>query len=91
MCEAFQITAAEHADVVALRTPGGAVELTYAEYADRVRAIAAGLYAITPWAIHYARAGWEPAAFLPFTLGGIALLWAGLRDHHLRDLYRSLL
>jgi long-subunit acyl-CoA synthetase (AMP-forming) len=46
MCEAFQITAAEHADVVALRTPGGALELTYAEYADRVRAIAAGLHAI---------------------------------------------
>jgi 4-amino-4-deoxy-L-arabinose transferase-like glycosyltransferase len=43
--------------------------------------LAAGLYAITPWAVHYGRAGWEPAAFLPFTLGGIALLWAGLRDH----------
>jgi 4-amino-4-deoxy-L-arabinose transferase-like glycosyltransferase len=43
--------------------------------------VAAGLYAITPWAVHYGRAGWEPAAFLPFVLGGIALLWVGLRDH----------
>ncbi len=43
--------------------------------------VAAGLYAITPWAVHYGRAGWEPAALLPFTLAGIALLWAGLRDH----------
>ena len=46
-----------------------------------VALLAAGLYAIAPWAIHYGRAGWEPAAFLPFTLAGIALLWVGLRDH----------
>ncbi|HEV7810121.1 MAG TPA: hypothetical protein VGO64_05960, partial [Candidatus Limnocylindrales bacterium] len=45
-----------------------------------VALIAGGLQAITPWAIHFARAGWEPAALLPFTLGGIALLWTGLRD-----------
>ena len=46
MCEVFQITAAEHPDVVALRTPGGETEITYAEYARRVRSIAAGLAAI---------------------------------------------
>jgi long-chain acyl-CoA synthetase len=46
MCEAFQITAAEHPDLIALRTPGGTVEISYAEYADRVKAIAAGLHAL---------------------------------------------
>lgn len=39
------------------------------------------LFAISPWAIHYARAGWEPAAYLPFAIAGIGLLWIGLRDH----------
>jgi long-subunit acyl-CoA synthetase (AMP-forming) len=41
LCEAFQITAAERPDAVALRTPGGAVEISWAEYADRVRRLAA--------------------------------------------------
>jgi long-chain acyl-CoA synthetase len=43
LCEAFQTTASEQADSVALRTPGGGVEITFGEYAQRVRAIAAGL------------------------------------------------
>jgi long-chain acyl-CoA synthetase len=43
LCEAFQITAAENADEVALRTPGNAVAVTWADYAARVRSIAAGL------------------------------------------------
>jgi 4-amino-4-deoxy-L-arabinose transferase-like glycosyltransferase len=42
------------------------------------------LFAISPWAIHYARAGWEPAAFLPFAMAGVGLLWVGLRDHRRR-------
>jgi long-subunit acyl-CoA synthetase (AMP-forming) len=46
MCEAFQITAAEHADLIALRTPGGEVEISWAEYADRVRSISEGLHAV---------------------------------------------
>ena len=46
MCEAFQITAGEHPEVVALRTPGGETEITYREYAERVRSIAAGLAAL---------------------------------------------
>ena len=46
--------------------------------------VAAALFAISPWAIHYARAGWEPAAVLPFTIGGMWLLWVGLRDHRPR-------
>ncbi len=46
VCEAFQMTVEDNADQVALRTPGGAVELTFAEYAERVRAIAAGLHAL---------------------------------------------
>ncbi|MFN8631638.1 MAG: glycosyltransferase family 39 protein [Chloroflexota bacterium] len=36
--------------------------------------VAAALFAVSPWAIHYARAGWEPAAVLPFTIGGMWLL-----------------
>jgi long-subunit acyl-CoA synthetase (AMP-forming) len=46
LCEAFQQTAGRFADRVALRTLGGEVELTWSEYADRVRAVAAGLAAL---------------------------------------------
>jgi long-chain acyl-CoA synthetase len=46
LCEAFQATVAGHADEVALRTADGSVELTFAEYAARVRRIAAGLAAL---------------------------------------------
>src|SRR3954452_3784172 len=46
MCEAFQITVADHADVLALRSPGGALELTWREYGERVRRTAAGLAAL---------------------------------------------
>jgi long-chain acyl-CoA synthetase len=43
VCELFQATAAERADAVALRTPGGEQELSWHEYAGRVERIAAGL------------------------------------------------
>src|SRR3954451_8787873 len=43
MCAAFQVTAAERADKVAIRTKGDDVSITWGEYADRVRRIAAGL------------------------------------------------
>ena len=43
LCEAFQTTAAERPDAVALRTPGDGVSITWAEYAERVPRIAAGL------------------------------------------------
>ncbi len=46
LCEAFQMTAAERPDAVALRTPGGGVEISWAEYAARVRRIAGGLAAL---------------------------------------------
>jgi long-chain acyl-CoA synthetase len=46
VCEAFQFTAAERPDAVALRTPGGGFEITWAEYAERVRRIAGGLAAL---------------------------------------------
>ncbi len=46
MCEAFQLTAAERADQVALRTKGDQVSITFAEYAERVRRLAAGLHAL---------------------------------------------
>jgi len=45
-CELFQHTAASHPDRVALRTAGGAVSITWAQYAARVRDIAAGLAAL---------------------------------------------
>src|SRR5215813_6794445 len=43
LCEAFQATVARYPQQVALRTPGGAVTLTWQQYAGRVRDIAAGL------------------------------------------------
>jgi long-chain acyl-CoA synthetase len=43
LCEAFQTTAAERPDAVALRTPGDGVSITWAEYGQRVPRIAAGL------------------------------------------------
>src|SRR4051812_26813259 len=46
MCEAFQATASERRDEVALRTRGDAVRVTWGEYADRVRRIAAKLHAL---------------------------------------------
>ncbi|MCA1846994.1 MAG: AMP-binding protein, partial [Actinobacteria bacterium] len=46
LCEVFQRVASANADSVALRTVGGSVEITWAEYAHRVRDIAAGLAAL---------------------------------------------
>lgn len=46
LCEAFQITAAERADAVALRTPGDGLVVTWSEYAGHVRRVAAGLAAL---------------------------------------------
>ncbi|MEV6236713.1 fatty acid--CoA ligase FadD11 [Lentzea sp. NPDC051838] len=46
ICEAFQRTAAVDPDAVALRTVGGTQTLTWQEYADEVRAVAAGLSAL---------------------------------------------
>jgi long-subunit acyl-CoA synthetase (AMP-forming) len=43
MCHAFQRTAAARPDAVAIRSLGGAVSITWREYAARVRSIAAGL------------------------------------------------
>ena len=43
LCEAFQRTAAIDPDAIALRTPGGTQTLTWREYADQVRQVAAGL------------------------------------------------
>ncbi len=42
----FQRTVARDPDAVALRTPGDAVSLTWREYGERVRRIAAGLHAL---------------------------------------------
>jgi long-chain acyl-CoA synthetase len=44
VCTAFQATAAAHPHAVALRTKGGEIEITWGEYAERVRRIAGGLH-----------------------------------------------
>jgi long-subunit acyl-CoA synthetase (AMP-forming) len=46
MCEAFQLTATARADQVALRTIEDGVTMTFAEYADKVRRLAAGLHGL---------------------------------------------
>jgi long-chain acyl-CoA synthetase len=46
LCEAFQITAARRGDAVAVRTPDGAVELTYAQLRNEVERVARGLHRI---------------------------------------------
>lgn len=46
MCEAFQRSAARDPDAVALRTPGDTTTLTWRQYADEVRRVAAGLAGI---------------------------------------------
>jgi long-subunit acyl-CoA synthetase (AMP-forming) len=46
ICEAFQLTAAQRPDEIALRTPGGGVEITWRDYSRRVEAIASGLAAL---------------------------------------------
>jgi long-subunit acyl-CoA synthetase (AMP-forming) len=46
MCEAFQITAAERADQVALRTIGDGVSITFGEYSERVRRLAGALHSL---------------------------------------------
>ena len=46
LCAAFQITARERSDAVAVRTPDGAVELTYAQVRDEVERVARGLHRI---------------------------------------------
>src|SRR5215210_887393 len=43
LCHAFQRTAAERPDAVALRDSAGAVSITWRAYAERVEAIAGGL------------------------------------------------
>jgi long-subunit acyl-CoA synthetase (AMP-forming) len=43
MCAAFQVTAAERADAVAIRTKGDDFSITWAEYAERVKKLASGL------------------------------------------------
>jgi long-chain acyl-CoA synthetase len=46
LCEAFQRTVARCGEMTALRTPGGAQEISWREYGDRVRRIATGLAAL---------------------------------------------
>jgi long-chain acyl-CoA synthetase len=43
MCGAFQVTASEFPDRVAIRTKGDAYSITWSEYADQVRRLAGGL------------------------------------------------
>lgn len=43
--------------------------------------LAASIMAILPWDIHYSRVGWEPAALLPFILGGLYLLTLAIKTN----------
>jgi long-subunit acyl-CoA synthetase (AMP-forming) len=43
LCAAFQVTAGEYPDRVALRTKGDEFSMTWGEYAEKVRSLAAGL------------------------------------------------
>ena len=60
VAEAFQLTAAAHPDRVALRLKDDELSLTWAEYADKVRRVAAGLELID--------AGGGPVVPLPLLL-----------------------
>ena len=46
MCEAFQTTAAERLDQVAVRTIRDGASITFGEYAERVRCLAGGLHTL---------------------------------------------
>src|SRR3954470_13957519 len=46
MCGAFQVTAADNPDRVAIRTKGDEFSITWREYAERVQQVAAGLAAL---------------------------------------------
>jgi long-chain acyl-CoA synthetase len=46
MCAAFQVTAAERADKVAIRTKGDELSVTWGEYAGKVKRLAAGFAAL---------------------------------------------
>jgi long-chain acyl-CoA synthetase len=46
MCGAFQVTASERPDQVAIRTKGDELTITWGEYAERVKKLAAGLAAL---------------------------------------------
>jgi len=46
LCEAFQNTVAARGDATALRTVGGGVTISWREYGERVRRVAAGLAAL---------------------------------------------
>ena len=65
LCQAFQTTAAERPDAVALRTPGDGVSVTWAEYAQRVPRIAAGLAASGRARRHRRADAHEPARVQP--------------------------
>jgi 4-amino-4-deoxy-L-arabinose transferase-like glycosyltransferase len=83
------------ADVAAMRLPAalfGAASTALIVWLVRrvfgwdraVAVLAGGLFAILPWAVHYARAAMEPAALIPFTVAGVGLLWSGLAERRPR-------
>lgn len=61
------------------------VGLTYRLTKDRLAAILAGsISAILPWEITVSRIAWENASMLPFLLGGLWALRAGIEDRSSR-------
>jgi len=56
--------------------------LAFEFFGDRRAALLSAFFmAIIPWHIHYSRAGWEPAAFLPFLLFSIFFLIHGINKN----------
>ena len=90
VCAAFHATVAAHPDRVALRTPGDAVRLTWAEYAERVRETAARLAAlgvrrgdtVALLLTNRPEAAWADAAAVHLGAVGVSLYLAGTPAAH---------
>ena len=78
VCAAFQATAAANPDAIALRTKGGEIEITWGEYAERVRSLVAhpGMLLDAPWPV--ARDCLLPFVSYAFLHGGVLHLLGNL-------------
>jgi|GEM_PF-4113525 len=87
LCEAFQRTAAIDPDAIAVRTVGGTQTLTWRDYAQQVRQVAAGLAglgvgrgdSVAPYAAAHGLSAATPAA-LADDPGVIAQIAAGVAE-----------
>ena len=90
LCAAFQATAAAHGDRIALRTPGDGVAVTWAGYAERVRATAARLAGlgvgrgdtVALLLTNRPEAAWVDVAGMHLGAAGLSLYLAGTPAAH---------